>query len=710
MTDLTPPTHQAPTAASLITDHIDIWTSAIEQKSSAGRGTSNKFSLYGIKKLRELILELAVRGKLVPQDPNDEPASVLLERIAVEKAQLVKEGKLKKQKPLPEIGEDEKPFELPQGWEWSRLNDVYDVRDGTHSTPKYQDSGYPLVTSKNLSSGRLDLRDVKFISEEDHIEIAQRSNVDKNDILFAMIGSIGNAVIVDTDIDFSIKNVALFKYYSKNLASPEYLLRFLSFAEIKFKLEASGAVQSFVSLGKVRSFIIALPPLEEQHRIVAKVDELMLLCDALEAQTESSISAHQTLVETLLNALLLPNTTQQVPMNASNTLADSLAPAFDNSDANSPEPSLANNFDKAWLRIAEHFDTLFTTAASIDTLKQTILQLAVMGKLVPQNVNDEPAAKLLERIAKEKAQLIKDGKIKKQKPLPPITDEEKPFELPKGWAYERIGTFGIVGTGATPSRSNPLYWDPAEVNWVSSGETSDFFVAQTKEKVSKLAIKETNVSIYPVGTLIVAMYGQGKTRGQITELLEPAGTNQACAAIRLVDKSINHKDYVKLFFRKAYLELREHAAGGAQPNLNVGKIAATIVPIPPLEEQHRIVAKVDELMALCDQLKARLSNAQTTQLHLTDAIVEQVTGNVINNNKNEIQEEVPMKIITPLTTTSEFHGQSEALLAGIIRTLDDADAKSVWSKSGLTLPDFYKQLKKEIDAGFVNLPSKADFL
>ena len=118
------------------------------------------------------------------------------------------------------------------------------------------------------------------------------------------------------------------------------------------------------------------------------------------------------------------------------------------------------------------------------------------------------------------------------------------------------------------------------------------------------------------------MYGQGKTRGQITELLNEAGTNQACAAIRLVNDSKHHKDYVKLCFRKAYAELRSHAAGGAQPNLNVGKISNTVLPLPPLAEQHRIVAKVDELMALCDQLKIRLADAQITQLHLADAVVE----------------------------------------------------------------------------------------
>ena len=609
---------------SLITDHIDIWTTAIERKSSAGRGTSNKFSLYGIKKLRELILELAVRGKLVPQDVNDEPASILLERIAAEKAQLVKDGKLKKQKPLPEISEDEKPFELPNGWEWSRLNDVYDVRDGTHNTPKYQDSGYPLVTSKNLSSGRLDFSDVKFISEDAHFEIAQRSNVEQNDILFAMIGSIGNAVIVDTDIDFSIKNVALFKYYSKKLASPDYLLRFLSFAEIKFKLEASGAVQSFVSLGKVRSFIIALPPLEEQHRIVAKVEELMGLCDALEAQTEASISAHQTLVETLLNALLQPNTNQPAVC-PELSLIESLASSPEPSFADSLEPALNESFVESWQRVAEHFDTLFTTAASIDTLKQTILQLAVMGKLVPQDPNDEPATKLLERIAAEKAQLIKDGRIKKQKTLPVITDEEKSFELPNGWVYTRLDELCLsVSSGSTPPKSElnetsgiPFLKVYNIQNQVIDFEERTLFVSEG----SHLGKLKRSI-LYP-GDVVMNLVGPPLGKIAIIPNTYPEwNCNQNIICFRPLEIRLNLYIYTYLT-AQIFLNQIELVGSAGQDFISGTKSRAIVLPFPPLEEQHRIVAKVDELMTLCDQLKARLSDAQTTQLHLTDAIVEQ---------------------------------------------------------------------------------------
>ena len=597
----------------LITDNIDVWTNAIKKRNATGRGSSKKIELSGIKKLRELILELAVRGKLVPQDLNDEPASVLLEKIAEEKAQLIADKKIKIQKTLPAITNEYKVFELPIGWESIRLGITFNsIASG--GTPSKRESSYwgeeiPWASVKDLGTQRYISTTQDHITEKGLQAGSRLANVD--DLLICTRMGLGKIAIVKKAMAFNqdLKAVSLTSFMDV-----EFFLNTFS----TIKIQGTGTTVAGIKQEELLNYVVGLPPLAEQQRIVAKVDELMALCDKLEQQTEQSLTAHQTLVEVLLATL-----TQSANTNTADVGVK------DNSEKNNEANTKGNvkgnteDFQTNWQRVAEHFDVLFTTEASIEQLKKTILQLAVMGKLVPQNPNDEPASVLLEKIAEEKAQLIADKKIKKQKPLPAITDEEKPFELPKGWEYERIGTFGIVGTGSTPSRSNPDYWEPAELNWVSSGETSEFFVNETKEKVSALAIKETNVSLYPVGTLIVAMYGQGKTRGQITELLSEAGTNQACAAIRLVNSSKHHKNYVKLYFRKAYEELRSNAAGGAQPNLNVGKISSTVLALPPLAEQKRIVAKVDELMAICDQLKARLTDAQTTKLHLTDAIVEQ---------------------------------------------------------------------------------------
>lgn len=253
-----------------------------------------------IDALEQTLLQLAVRGLLVPQDPTDEPASALLQKIRAEKDRLIATGQIKKGKPLPPITDEEKPFELPVGWEWVRLQQAYDVRDGTHDTPKYQSTGFPLVTSKNLYGGVLDLSDVKLISPADHEQISARSRVNRDDILFAMIGSIGNPVIVDTDTEFSVKNVALFKYYAAALSCPKYLLLVLQAEAAGMKERAAGGVQSFISLGQLRSSVVALPPLSEQSRIVSRVTALRRLCADLRQRLAERQSVQARLAEALL--------------------------------------------------------------------------------------------------------------------------------------------------------------------------------------------------------------------------------------------------------------------------------------------------------------------------------------------------------------------------------------------------------------------------
>ncbi|MDD2942424.1 MAG: restriction endonuclease subunit S [bacterium] len=263
--------------------------------------------LYTVKEnvaeLRKAILQLAVMGRLVEQDENDPPASELLREIEREKRERAREGAKARrggENKLSEIRAEDVPYELPKGWEWVRLNDALDVRDGTHDTPKYVDVGYPLVTSKNIYTGKLNLEDVKYISEEEHEKIAERSKVDKGDILFAMIGSIGNPVIVDSDVEFSIKNVALFKYFMDGKPNNRYLQYYLVHAQKNMKAISSGAVQSFVSLGFLRNYPFPLPPLREQHRIVARIDQLMALCDKLDQQ----IGAARGKQNELLNAVM----------------------------------------------------------------------------------------------------------------------------------------------------------------------------------------------------------------------------------------------------------------------------------------------------------------------------------------------------------------------------------------------------------------------
>ena len=247
--------------------------------------------------LKKSILQEAVQGKLVPQNPDDEPASVLLERIRAEKQALIKQGKIKKNKnesviitrdKIPyEIIDgkerciaDEVPFEIPDSWCWCKMGICLDVRDGTHDTPKYVPKGIPLVTSKNLCNGSIDFSTAKFISLEDHEAISQRSKVDTDDIMFAMIGSIGNPVLYHGNEVFSIKNMALFKKIENGM-DMEYVYWFLYISQDDMKKYASGGVQSFVSLSYLRNYYIPIPPIAEQKRIVEKIKELMQYCDKL---------------------------------------------------------------------------------------------------------------------------------------------------------------------------------------------------------------------------------------------------------------------------------------------------------------------------------------------------------------------------------------------------------------------------------------------
>jgi type I restriction enzyme S subunit len=254
--------------------------------------------------LRKTILTLAVQGKLVPQDPNDEPAEELCARIESTKQKLIKLRMIKR------VTVESNPSgngceSLPSGWLWTRLGNSFDVRDGTHDTPKYTTKGFPLVTSKNIHSGCLLFDGANLISEKDHRQISERSRVDRGDILFAMIGSIGNPVIVDTDREFSIKNVALFKYYTAADSEPRFLLLYLKLVAEAMKAKAAGGVQSFVSLGFLRNYLFPLPPLAEQRRIVAKVEELMILVDALETQIATARTTAADLLATAVAEVLV---------------------------------------------------------------------------------------------------------------------------------------------------------------------------------------------------------------------------------------------------------------------------------------------------------------------------------------------------------------------------------------------------------------------
>lgn len=240
-----------------------------------------QFSAKFPEDMKKSILQYAIQGKLVEQRPEEGTGDELYQQIQTEKQRLIKDKKIKKEKPLTEITDDEIPFDIPESWKWCRLSDIIDVRDGTHDSPKYVSEGIPLVTSKNLSNGMIDYGNVKYITQEDADKINARSMVDDDDILFAMIGSIGNPVLVKKDRDFCIKNMALFKKFADTDISMQYMYWFFFYAQYKLKKEASGGVQSFISLSRFREYLVPLPPYEEQIRIANKIEQILPLCERL---------------------------------------------------------------------------------------------------------------------------------------------------------------------------------------------------------------------------------------------------------------------------------------------------------------------------------------------------------------------------------------------------------------------------------------------
>ncbi len=581
-------------AEKLITDHIDIWTSAVQAKSSSGRGSSKKRELYGIKKLRELILELAVRGKLVPQNPNDKPAAVLLERIADEKAQLVKDGKLKKQKPLPKVEDDEYLFELPKGWGWTRLGNISEIAPkNAQSEDDESVSFVPMPLISTSYKGTHSFEERKWVEvkkgythfADGDIAIAKITPCFENSkaaVFSGLINGVGTGTTelhVARPIEGTLDPLFILLY----LKSP----MFLKVGETKM---TGSAGQKRVPKDFFAGNPLPFPPLAEQHRIVAKVDELMALCDQMEQQTEASLDAHQVLVETLLATL---------------------------TNSQDATELMAN-----WARISEHFDTLFTTEQSIDQLKQTILQLAVMGKLVPQDPNDEPAAKLLERIAEEKAQLVKEKKIKKQKALLPIADDEKPFELPSGWEWCRFGELGYDLGGGTPSKANASYWG-GDIPWVSPKDMKRDFIDSAIDTVTEKAVEETTIKLIPNNSLLMVV------RGMILAHSFPVALTKKTLVINQDMKALVfsqlHSDFLLLVMkamRDSVVGLVDHSSHGTC-KLVSEKLWAFPLAIPPYREQENITNMVNEFLAICDELKLRLGDSRQTQLQLTDAIVEQ---------------------------------------------------------------------------------------
>jgi|HigsolmetaAR203D_1030402.scaffolds.fasta_scaffold02799_3 type I restriction enzyme S subunit len=478
--------------------------------------------------LRKSILQAAVQGKLVPQNTHDEPASELLERIQKEKARLIKEGEIKKEKPLPPISEDEIPYDLPEGWIWCRFGEVISLTSGQHIEASAYNSigdGVPYLTGPTDFGPKYTVISKWTTSPKVY--------ANKGDILITVKGSgVGS-------INYLTQNAAIGRQLMaiKTIGvNKPYVFYFLMHYKTYYSNKKTGIAIPGISREDILETVFPLPPLAEQQRIVDKVDELLVLCDELEAAEQE------------LN------------------------------------------------KLETHF---------VEYLPKAILQAAVQGKLVPQNIHDEPASELLERIQQEKARLIKEGKIKKEKPLPPISEDEIPYDLPDGWVWCRLGEL------ITLSENNNIHrtLQPDEiVNYVDidSVDNEKYIVKATKQlPVSRLSSRARRV--LTKGSIIYSLVRPYLNNIAVIEEDKP---NYIGSTGFVVFKTIQiPKKYfmtvlLSPYIAEYYLSLM---SGFNSPSVSQDEFLRTPFPLPPLAEQQRIIAKLNELMELCNNLKSAYS-------------------------------------------------------------------------------------------------------
>lgn len=528
----------------------------------------------GVAKLRELILTLAVQGKLVPQDPADEPAGVLLQKIRAEKDRLIVEGKSKRDKPLAAIAEEEKPFELPLGWEWVRLGSVLSLEYGSALPEKERLPGSIPVYGSN---GIVGFHSSALVSEPSLI-VGRKGSVGAINISLVPFWSIDTSYFVTPPSGIELH----FAFH---------LLRSLGLA----KHDKATAIPG-INRNDVYAEIVGLPPLAEQSRIVTRVEALMRLCDALEAKGQLEAAQHAQLVSTLLG-----------------TLTASTSPG-----------ELADN----WQRVAQHFDLLLDRPEAIDALEQTLLQLAVRGLLVPQDPTDEPASALLQKIRAEKDHLIAAGQIKRDKPLPPITDEEKPFELPVGWEWARLGEIVLISSGVTLGRKTAIP-TPVSLPYLRVANVQRWHLNLSSMK--EVVIDQSELSRFQLlnGDLLITEGGDWDKVGRTAIWRDEVPT---CLHQNHVFKARGISTAWNPVWAELYLNsavARAYFASSAKQTTNLASINMTQLkdcafPVPPLAEQSRIVTRVTALRRLCADLRQRLAEREAVQARLAEALVESV--------------------------------------------------------------------------------------
>ena len=524
------------------------------------------------KQLRQKILDLAIKGKLVPQDPNDEPASKLLERIREEKEQLIKEGKLKRDKNESYIFvgddklhyekfadgsvvciEDEIPFEIPDSWAWERLDNICRLlTDGTHQTPTYTDMGHIFLSSKNVTTNKINWDDVMYIPNELHEKLYNRLAPELNDILLAKNGTIGKAALVDRNIEFDVYvTLAVIRLF-KNYISPQYIHKIIESKYIQdfFKGEQKGIGVPNLHLENIRKTLVPLPPQSEQKRISETVEILLELVDSIES-----------------DKIDLSNLIKQT--------------------------------------------------------KAKILDLAIKGKLVPQDPNDEPADKLIEKIKEEKEKLIKEGKLKRDKNETYIfknsddnsyyeqidgeticIDDDLPFEIPDTWRWCRLKEIINIVNGFTPLRSNPNFWNSNDIPWFTVDDIREQgrFIQKTRQHISNSAISKNSNRIVPENTVLLCCTA---SVGEYALTKIPLTTNQQFNGLVIKNECKEILNYLYLYeFVKTLKNMLILESGATTFNfLSVSALGEFLIPIPPYKEQLLIAKNLENIFSYLDNLE-----------------------------------------------------------------------------------------------------------
>ncbi|MGM9581035.1 MAG: restriction endonuclease subunit S [Anaerovibrio sp.] len=488
------------------------------------------------QQLRNSILQMAIEGKLTRQLPEDGNAADLLKKIKAEKARLIKEKKIKKEKPLPEIGEDEVPFEIPDNWVWVRLGNVsLKLTDGSHNPPPNSGSGYKVISAMNIKNNIITFDNVnRYTDEKGFLKENERTNISFGDIILGIIGgSIGNlAYYYHNDKVIAQRSIAIINTSCLN----EYIGTVLKTSSYQNNMKkSSGTAQGGIYLGKLKNLCIPIPPLGEQKRIVARLEEILPFVDAYE-------KAYNELQE--LN--------KKFPVN----------------------------------------------------LKNSLLQMAIEGKLVEQRLEDGNAADLLKQIKAEKAKLIKEKKIKKEKPLPPITEDEIPFEIPDNWGWVRLGDITRkIGAGSTPSGGRTAYQENGVKFLRSQNVYNDGIHFAGIVYISEDMNKQKSGSIvFPKDILLNITGGSIGRCSIVPDDFDVANINQHILIIRNIEPLCRH--YVHMVLISPYIQqmIMSVQVGVSREGLSAEKTKNFMIPLPPLAEQKRIVARLEQLLPLCDEL------------------------------------------------------------------------------------------------------------